>query len=808
MIRNEFLNSIFENNNYLAHIPDEKNDSDKKVETLKEHSELCITYFDKIDKNKKIKEAVYRIICECGCEKNELEYIWNMFRNAVLMHDVGKINPTFQYKKLKNKLFKEESEKADRESDHSLLSSYIYLNEYINDFSAENSLKRAPYLISFAYCISRHHSHLDHTDDFADKLSAWLENSPYKEKLNLRKPIFVNTKKLLIREIKNEAAYFVLARLLFSLITACDFYATSEYKSGKSVEVICAMPFDEIYKNYISSDLYQNIDNYRNKIKPQQLNDINQLRSELFLEAEQTLMENMDKNIFYLEAPTGSGKTNTSINLFLKLLNSSLNLNNVFYIFPFNTLVEQTRETLEEYIEPAYMSVINSLTPIKKNGNEEYEDAFLNRIAMNYPVVVTSHINLFNTLFGTTREQVFSLFQFCNSVIIMDEIQSYRIGIWSELIILLSNYAKLLNIKVIIMSATLPKLDMLIEKDNQLDVVNLIKNTDYYYKNPFFKNRVEVDFSLTDRKYSLEEIAEKVLLYRGSKVLIEFIKKSTARKFYNHIITLDCGEAKVIELTGDDNIDTREKVLHEIKTAKNIIIIATQVIEAGVDIDMDIGFKDTSIPDSEEQFAGRINRSCRKSGSKVFFFHHDDAKDIYQKNGTVDFRLKYSIDKKEYANLFANKEFRKLYELVIDDIRLFRNQKDGQNIETVYNNCRNLNFREIENTMALMEPNYQLYLGYELHRNNGEIIDGNSLWMEYKELCNNNILDYAEKRIRLSELYSKMTLFTYNLRYAESAKFCGEEFGGYIYIQNGEDFLDNGKFDRQKLIDFSKRIII
>ncbi|MDF2821877.1 MAG: CRISPR-associated helicase Cas3/CRISPR-associated endonuclease Cas3-HD [Clostridiales bacterium] len=808
MIRNEFLNSIFENSNYLAHIPDEKNNSDKKVETLKEHSKLCITYFDKIDKNKKVKEVVYRIICECGCEKNEFDYIWNMFRNAVLMHDIGKINPTYQYKKLKNKLFKEESERADREGDHSLLSSYIYLNEYMKELSDENSLKRAPYLISFAYCISRHHCHLDHTDDFANKLSAWLENSPYKEKLNLKKPIFISTKKLLIREIKNEAAYFVLARLLFSLITACDFYATSEYKSGKSVEVSCTMPFDEIYKNYTSSDLYQNIDNYRKKDKPQQLNDINQLRSELFLEAEQTLMDNMDKNIFYLEAPTGSGKTNTSINLFLKLLNSSLNLNNVFYIFPFNTLVEQTRETLEEYIKPTYMSVINSLTPIKKNATEEYEDAFMNRIAMNYPIVVTSHVNLFNTLFGTTREQVFSLFQFCNSVIIMDEIQSYRIGIWSELIILLRNYAKLLNIKVIIMSATLPKLNMLIDKNNQLDVVNLIKNTDYYFKNYFFKNRVEVDFSLMDRKYSLEEIAEKVLLFRGSKVLIEFIKKSTARKFYNYIITLDCGEAKVIELTGDDNIDTREKVLLEIKTATNIILIATQVIEAGVDIDMDIGFKDTSIPDSEEQFVGRINRSCRKSGSKIFFFHHDDAKEVYQKNGTLDVRLKYSIDKKEYADLFVNKEFRKLYELVIEDIRLFRSQKNGQNIETVYNNCRNLNFREIENTMSLMEPNYQLYLGYKLHRNNGEIIDGNSLWLEYKELCSNNVLGYAEKRIRLSELYSKMTFFTYNLRYADSAKFCGEEFGGYIYIQNGDEFMDNGKFDRQKLIDFSKRLIL
>lgn len=51
---------------------------------------------------------------------------------------------------------------------------------------------------------------------------------------------------------------------------------------------------------------------------------------------------------------------------------------------------------------------------------------------------------------------------------------------------------------------------------------------------------------------------------------------------------------------------------------KDLILVATQVIEAGVDIDMDVGYKNISLLDSEEQFLGRINRSCKRKGMAYF----------------------------------------------------------------------------------------------------------------------------------------------------------------------------------------------
>lgn len=63
----------------------------------------------------------------------------------------------------------------------------------------------------------------------------------------------------------------------------------------------------------------------------------------------------------------------------------------------------------------------------------------------------------FKTLFGHEKEDVFAFHQLCNSVIVLDEIQSYKNALWSEIITFLKGYAKLLNMKIIIMSATFAK---------------------------------------------------------------------------------------------------------------------------------------------------------------------------------------------------------------------------------------------------------------------------------------------------------------------------------------------------------------
>ena len=183
---------------------------------------------------------------------------------------------------------------------------------------------------------------------------------------------------------------------------------------------------------------------------------------------------------------------------------------------------------------------------------------------------------------------MFPLLKLCNSVVIVDEIQSYKNDIWREIISFLQNYAKLLNIKVIIMSATLPQLDKLL-KTVDAQFTTLIENPSKYYQHPLFRDRVRLDFSLLEEeKITLEQLKEEVGRFRNKRVLVEFITKKTAREFYQ----LCKEEYNVVLLTGDDNAVRREEIIQRIQSGERLILIATQVIEAGLDIDMEIGFKD------------------------------------------------------------------------------------------------------------------------------------------------------------------------------------------------------------------------
>src|SRR5690606_9852821 len=127
---------------------------------------------------------------------------------------------------------------------------------------------------------------------------------------------------------------------------------------------------------------------------------INSLRSDLFLEAEETLLKNLDHNVFYLEAPTGGGKTNVAINLALNIVKHLPQYNKVFYIFPFNTLVEQTKKTFEKiFKDKLNYAVINSITPIitkeekqmsEGDKNIDYNMSYLDRQFLHYPVILTT----------------------------------------------------------------------------------------------------------------------------------------------------------------------------------------------------------------------------------------------------------------------------------------------------------------------------------------------------------------------------------------------------------------------------------
>lgn len=695
------------------------------------------------------------------------------------------------------------------------------------------------FMLVNAYVISRHHGNLSRFEEFleefqpnrqlADIFSCMNQgdftevyHGPFcKRDRHMMNMPRQNTRiyHSFLEKQSSHAGLYTYIRFLFSVLVSCDYYATSEYDNGIQMSAFGTIENTEFATQYEQSERVKQIRRLNPESCVDDKKDINILRNRMFYEAEQTLLKNKDTNIAFIEAPTGAGKSNLAMNCSLKLLDK--NINKIFYVYPFNTLVEQNYDTLEKIYGQTdifkSIAVINSITPIPLNGtrkfwenldieeNEKfYQKALLDRQFLNYPFILTTHVNLFQIMFGCEREAAISFYQLAGSVVVLDEIQSYKNVLWTEIMMFLQCYSRLLNMKIIIMSATLPKLDML--TGNHEKVVNLIENPEKYFQDARFKKRVALSYELLyqDKKTEMEELYAHVLgqAQKGRKLLMEFITKTSAEMFYHMLAESGREDLQIFCMTGDDNQIDRKRILREMDTAdkgKAVILVATQVVEAGIDIDMDIGYKDISKLDSEEQFIGRINRNFKRKGV-VYFFDMDNESGIYKEDYRVD--TAYTLRKDEMKQLLADKNFGKYYDYILKGIRKYRNDRKNENgIEAFVDNVKKLDFVWISQKMKLIDKNddwkMSVYFAREITTDTGEIIDGKQVWERYRELLSDMTMNYAKKQILLSEVKSKMSYFIYQIKIDNSLDY-NDRIGELYLIEDAEQYFENGRLNTDK----------
>ena len=819
---------------YLAHI------KNNREETLQEHTELANKYLKKIIEYKNLKPFFERIKNILNLKNQEEELYYKMIDDVVNFHDFGKINSQFQIDKMLNEEILKMEDKYNISgvlgSDHSLLSASMFIAYYfgkITDLIEIVETKKIvilfEILFALSYVISKHHGNLDSFEEYIEKLSINNDENILKELKNISVSnggillqafleketitIFFNFIETYISERKKKEnissqeamSIFVFTKMMFSLLVASDYYSTNEFMQEMKYEDFGNMGnIDTIKKEYENSEIIKSIrDKEKNGIPNDE--DINNFRTKIFLEAEKNLEKNKENNIFFLEAPTGSGKSNTALNLSLKLLDKDRR--KIFYVYPFNTLVEQNMNTLknifgnnEEAIKN--ITVVNSITALTNKDSrdipiEEYSDILMDRQFLNYPFIVTTHVGIFNTLIGNTKEDCMPFYQLANSVIVFDEIQAYKNTIWTEIIKILNSYAKLLNIKIIIMSATLPNLSYLLDEEEKNNISKLIENRDEYFNNTIFKNRVEVNYDLlSEQKIEYEELLQHIIenSLNSQKILIEFISKNDAKKFYelcenNEDLNVD---HEILILTGEDNKARRNSIIKKINSKdKKIILISTQLIEAGVDIDVDVGYKNISGLDNEEQFLGRINRSCKKSG-KAYFFYLTDAKKVYKNSVIIENKLNLFSD--EMRDVLENKNFDIFYSKVLEILKRKAKEKiNNDNFETIIFNKK---FRLLKERMQLIEEQddkktyfFNRTLTDEEIEEIGENIDGSEVWERYADILKEE--NYAKKIVELSKIREKMMYFLYEVKKNTELNYSDIK-GSIIYIDDGDKYFTDG----------------
>ena len=215
---------------------------------------------------------------------------------------------------------------------------------------------------------------------------------------------------------------------------------------------------------------------------------------------------------------------------------------------------------------------------------------------------------------------------------------------------------------------------------------------------------------------------------------------------------------------------------------------------------MDIGFKDISSLDRDEQFLGRINRSCKGEGL-VFFFDHDRESKVYKE----DFRInkEFSLRNDYMKNVLLNKDFKKFYSPVLSSIESSNNELNDNNIEEFFKDkVGQLDFNAIEERMKLIDDDaykISVFLCSNIKLKDGTIIEGHKVWDRYEELLKDTKMDYAKKQVLLSKVRSEMNYFLYDIKRCNTFIY-SDKIGEIYFIEDGESYFKEGKLDREKFI--------
>lgn len=827
----DFNKLIKDVDSYFAHL---SKDGLHK-ETLLVHSKLVLEYALKLIKYNGLEKNINEII-ELIANSSKIQNDIKLFYlKAIYWHDIGKINENFQKDKMSNNSFKNIDNGID--SKHSILSTYLYLVscfQYINQNykDIENKKELISVCLYFSLSLWRHHTGLSFS---------WKEFLSGSEGINLCNNLYIYVSKLnieidekihqvLINNLKNinfikHKEYYILSKSLFSLLIISDYYATAQFMNYGNKKGLVYNDFgliddnfrNKVYKEFYSRQYVKGIENKKksdfksfDELQEKSNKNLNELRNKLFVEVRENLLNNIDKNLFYIEAPTGAGKTNLSIMSAVEILQKDKSINKVFYVFPFTTLITQTYDSIKRLLNLNNSQIVQLHSKAKYNNKTEIENDgvygdentnFLDNQFMNYPITLLSHVKFFNILTGISKDDNYIFHRLANSIVIIDEIQTYNPDLWSSIVYLLDSFAKYFNIKFIVMSATLPKIGEIIDSEFTF----LVTNKQKYFQNPNFAKRVEINTKsikikeaqdIYKRLLKESKAYQKISSNKKVKTIIEFITKKGADEFYQEAKKENEKKKffdEIFILSGTILEPRRKEIIEFIKDTddKNILLVTTQVVEAGVDIDMDIGFKEKSLIDSDEQLAGRINRNSKKSGNKLFLFEMEKpkAKFVYKD----DKRLKVSINN----DVLIKKDFDLYYSEVINEIKSNNDVDFIENLNSYIDHIKNLRFSDTHIKIIDMES-VSIFVPIN--------DESKVIWEEYQNIVNNQEIEFIKKQIKLKELASKISDYTFSLaKYQGSGleylkNYCEEKYG-YWYLKE-EHIAKDDIFDEVHIYSY------
>ncbi len=508
---------------------------------------------------------------------------------------------------------------------------------------------------------------------------------------------------------ENPWDYEFYIRMLFSCLVDADYLDTEAHFAGEGRKItrladVCPELIDRIMKERASKS--------REGI-------VNEIRHAIFdqcaAKARQT------PGFFSLTVPTGGGKTLASMAFALEHA-KRWNLGRVIVVIPYLSIIEQNAAEYHRILDPQNRGLVvehHSAVAVPEDRDLP-TSSLLERATENWdaPIIVTTSVQFIETLFASSPSKCRKLHNVARSVVILDEVQTLPFHLLNPVLNVLKELKENYGVSFVFMTATQPAFrrnaSWLSEGFNRGEVAEITQDSSHVFnvlKRVDYKLEGIVNWNTIARRMAdfpqvLSVVNVRKHAFELWEVLRDLLPKEEHESVF-HLSSAMCPEHRSFIL-GEIKDPREGSIRHRLQSGLPCRLVATQLVEAGVDLDFPLVFRAMGPLDSIVQAAGRCNREGRlvdsndqpRRGKVIVFTPEDHAlpRGVYNTatNHTIGFLQRASIDIFDTEpGVFAD-YFSQLFQLTDTDYA-----RHGK--ASIQEDRRELHFREVSGKAKVIE---------------------------------------------------------------------------------------------------------
>lgn len=406
-------------------------------------------------------------------------------------------------------------------------------------------------------------------------------------------------------------------RMLFSCLVDADYTISALEKNPEYLKESVGQMLDA---EASLRTLFQHMDELRKSSTAKE--SLNRLREQVFTTCGD-MGERCEPGLFRLTAPTGVGKTMAMLHFALRHCQTH-GLRRIIVVLPFLTLAEQTEEE--------YKKLIPSLL-VDHSQKELPEEARELAARWDAPLVITTSVRFFESLFSDRPTTCRKLHHIANSVVLFDEAQSLPAQLAPATLRAVHRLCERYHCTMLFSTATQPEFGALppLQKGNKSvwEPIELLPDhADLYHQ----MHRVNAVWCL-EKDTLLADIAEEMAQQSSVCAIVNL--RRHARTLFQQLSKACGGEKESLFLLSTDlcpahRLEVVETIKKRLKQGQPCRVVATQCIEAGVDLDFDAMYRALAPLEAIIQAAGRCNRNGRlPNGGQLTVFIPDEMGKLY-----------------------------------------------------------------------------------------------------------------------------------------------------------------------------------